>query len=233
MLRQACPCLFDEHSGRMVEMSPFASNGSASDDDHAPANAQPNTIAGKAKSLIAMATAPISTLQAQRAESAAHQQRVDRLKAGAQMRLLPSGRGEPSSVRVALSNDATMVTWQSATESGVLALSAVREVKPVLATGLFRSGGPVPCQWMMVADDQTVQLEAASEAEKAEWIESIDVLRKKEGEAKSGRKMAYQAKRRIGLEERKREAERRKAEVLKTCSAGGMRHTATAMMNRA
>ena len=64
-------------------------------------------------------------------------------------------------------------------------------------------------------------------------METIDVLRKKEGEAKTGRKMAYQAKRKFGLEERKREAERRKAEVLKTCSHGGMRHTANAMMNRA
>jgi len=91
----------------------------------------------------------------------------------------------------------------------------------------------VPCQWMMVADDQTVRLEAESEAVKEEWMQAIEVLRNKEGEAKTGRKMAYQAKRRIGMEERKREAERRKAEVLKTCSAGGMRHTANAMMNRA
>ena len=54
-----------------------------------------------------------------------------------------------------------------------------------------------------------------------------------QGEAKTGRKLAYQAKRRMGLEERKREAERRKAEVMKTCAGGGMKHTATAMMNRA
>ena len=149
------------------------------------------------------------------------------------MALLPSGRGEPTSVRLALSQDGAMVTWQSGTESGVLALSAVREVKAVLAAGFLKSGGPVPCQWQMISDDQTIKLEANSEAEKTEWMEAIELLRKKEGEAKSGRKVAYQAKRRIGLEERKRDAERRKAEVLKTCSAGGMRHTANAMMNRA
>uniref|UniRef100_A0A7S4M1K3 PH domain-containing protein n=1 Tax=Prymnesium polylepis TaxID=72548 RepID=A0A7S4M1K3_9EUKA len=212
-------------------MSPFKAGGSNSDDDSS--EQQPETIADKAKSWLSMATAPIATMQAQRAESAAHQQRAERLKAGAQMQLLPSGRGEVCPVRVALSNDVAMVTWQGGTESGVLALSAVREVKPILASGLFKAGGPVPCQWMMVADDQTVRLEAESEAVKEEWMQAIEVLRNKEGEAKTGRKMAYQAKRRIGMEERKREAERRKAEVLKTCSAGGMRHTANAMMNRA
>ena len=51
--------------------------------------------------------------------------------------------------------------------------------------------------------------------------------------AKTGRKLAAQAKRKMGLAERQREAERRKAEVMKTCTSGGMKHTAAAMMNRA
>ena len=68
---------------------------------------------------------------------------------------------------------------------------------------------------------------------KTEWMEATEELRHKEVEAKTGRKMAYQAKRKFGLEEKRREAERRKAEVLKTCATGGMKHTANAMMNRA
>ena len=50
--------------------------------------------------------------------------------------------------------------------------------------------------------------------------------------AKTGRKMLAQQKRRMGLEERRREAERRKAEVMKTCTSG-LKHTAAAMINRA
>ena len=114
----------------------------------------------------------------------------------------------------------------------MMALSAVREVKPVVASGLFRSGGPVPGQWQLVADDQTVKFEASSEGEKGEWIASIDACCKKEREAKSARKMGYTAKRKAGLEDRRREAERRKAAILASCS-GGMKHTSAAMMNRA
>ena len=150
------------------------------------------------------------------------------------MRLLPDGRGEaPKEVRVALSTDGAMLTWSGAGGSGVMALSAVRDVKPVTQSGLFRSGGPVPCQWMLVADDQTVRFEAASEEVKAQWMGTIEQCVAEQMEAKSGRKLAYQAKRRMGLEEKRRDAERRKAEVMKTCGSGGMKHTAAAMMSRA
>jgi hypothetical protein len=53
-----------------------------------------------------------------------------------------------------------------------------------------------------------------------------------QAEAKVQRKMGYTRKKLHDLEERKKEAERRKAEVLKTCGSGGMKHTAAAMMNR-
>lgn len=53
-----------------------------------------------------------------------------------------------------------------------------------------------------------------------------------QAEAKVQRKMGYTRKKLHDLDERKKEAERRKAEVLKTCGSGGMKHTAAAMMNR-
>jgi len=238
MLKTACPCLFDDSGQPLVELSPFKDRGSTSDRDASDEeNAQGSGAAEKAKSWWSMATAPLETFQKQRAEMAMKQERNGRLQAGSQMKLLPAGRGEPSTARVTLSRDNTMVTWQTInpgqSESGVLALSAVREVKPVLAQSLFGKGAPIPCQWMMVSDDLTVRFEAESEAVKTEWMEATEELRHKEVEAKTGRKMAYQAKRKFGLEEKRREAERRKAEVLKTCATGGMKHTANAMMNRA
>ena len=193
MLKQACPCLFDEQSGknRVVEMSPFRTDGSNSDDGVSTPEQGQETIADKAKSWLSMAAAPLSTLQAHRAESAAHQQRVDRLKAGEQMKLLPTGRGEPTMSKVALSQDGTMITWQSGSTSGVLALSAIREVKVVLETGFLRKGGPVPCQWSLVADDQTVQFEAESEAVKTEWMEVIEVRDRHACAASRGRSVPH------------------------------------------
>ena len=47
-----------------------------------------------------------------------------------------------------------------AAESGALALGVVREVKPVMAGGVFRSASEVPLQWTVVADDETVKFEA-------------------------------------------------------------------------
>lgn len=172
MLKTVCPCLFDEQSGKLVEMSPFKDSSSDNGDQ------APETMADKAKGWLSKAAAPIATFQAQRAEAAAHAERVDKLKAGTSMQLLPTGRGAPQPVRIAVSSDGAMVTWQSIsgpTVSGVLALSAVREVKPVTAQGILRSGGPVPLQFQLVADDQTVKLEASSETEKDEWMNTLEV----------------------------------------------------------
>ena len=153
-----------------------------------------------------------------------------------------------------------------AAESGALALGVVREVKPVMAGGVFRSASEVPLQWTVVADDETVKFEAprlrrdcaeaplsgrrardrhrpdlgaisamqaGSEVEKEAWISTLSELCKKQASAKADRKLGYAAQRRRELEERTRDAERRKAAVLATCGVSGMKHTAAAMMNRA
>ena len=104
----------------------------------------------------------------------------------------------------------------------------------MLQTGFLRSGGPVPRQWQLLADDQTAKFEAESEEDKDRWMSTVEELRHHEADAKAERKIGYTTRRKMGLEERRREAERRKAEVLKTCGGqGGMKHTAAAMMSRA
>ena len=76
-------------------------------------------------------------------------------------------------------------------------------------------------------------MQAGSEVEKEAWISTLSELCKKQASAKADRKLGYAAQRRRELEERTREAERRKAAVLATCGVSGMKHTAAAMMNRA
>jgi hypothetical protein len=221
MLSLCCPSGDGKQaeSKRMIEMS---GAGSGSDADSNDGSAS-QSFADRATGWLKKATAPLQALKDQHEKDQAHVQACDVLKAGAAMQLLPDGRGEvPKQVRVALSSDGAMVTWSGAGTSGVMALSACREVKAVVQTGWIRAGGPVPGQWMLVADDQTVRFEAANDDEKEHWISTLDRCCQEQLSAKSGRKMAAQAKRRMGLEERKREAERRKAEVMKTCGAGGM-----------
>ena len=233
-----CPCPLDaclgggkKESGtkKSIELRPFHDGSDSGSDEKGP-----ETVADKAKGWFKQMTAPLQKMKDDYDKGNELSAKTEALKAGSQMRLLPEKRGEqPSAVRVALSADGAMVTWNGAGSSGVMALSAVREVKPVLAAGFFKSGDPVPGQFMLVADDQTVRFEAAGDEEKAQWMAVLEELAQQQMEAKSGRKVASQARRKMGLEERRRENERRKAEVLKTCSGGGMKHTAAAMMNRA
>ena len=221
-------------------MSGLRARGSTSDDDEQVAQS-PLSIA---KGWLATAAAPVAAYRQRQEREAALAEVLGRMKAGAQMQLLPeSGSKWGSSavaVRVALSQDSDMLTWQSvggaSPQSGVLALSAVREVKPVLESKLFNLSGtikPKKGQWELVSDDQVVRFEAADDEVKDDWLKSIEELARRQGEAKVGRKLAYTAKRKLGLDERKRDAEKRKAEIMKSCGMGGMKHTAAAMINRA
>eukprot|EP00967_Tisochrysis_lutea_P042708 scaffold51401_cov36-Tisochrysis_lutea.AAC.1 len=76
-----------------------------------------------------------------------------------------------------------MVTYQSlngTSESGVISLAIVREVKPVVSGGILRSQTPVPMQWMIVADDETLKLEAPTESVKEQWMTTIADLAKRQ-----------------------------------------------------
>ena len=114
-----------------------------------------------------------------------------------------------------------------------MAMSAIREVKPVMSSTFFSKPAPIPKQFKLIADDQIVSFEAKDDDVKAQWMSTLEECAAAAAEAKVGRKMMQQAKRRMGLDERKRDAERRKAEVMKSVGTGGMKHTAAAMMSRA
>lgn len=201
-----------------------------SDDEAAAAGSSSNL---PTSGLLGMALRPVANFQQRRAEDAARRDRAAALMEGCDMKLL-TAKG-PVPVRLALSRDSAMLTYQSlggATESGVISLAIVREVKPVVAGGILRSQTPVPLQWSVVADDETLRLEAPTETVKDQWMRTVAELSKRQADAKVERKMGYTRKKLHDLDERKKEAERRKAAVLATCGSSGMKHTAAAMMNR-
>jgi hypothetical protein len=186
-----CPCpMGGDTKKKLVEMSPFREAGSGSDEE-----APPPTFADKAKGWFAAAASPLQSFREGQAKAAAKAEREAVLKAGASMKLLPDGREAPKDVRITLSSDSSMLTWSGGGASGVMALSAVRDVKPVLASGFFKSGGPVPCQWMLVADDQTVRFEARTDEEKTQWMETLEACVGEQLDAKSGRKVRRRARR--------------------------------------
>mmetsp|Transcript_33768 Transcript_33768/g.72051 ORF Transcript_33768/g.72051 Transcript_33768/m.72051 type:complete len:247 (-) Transcript_33768:384-1124(-) len=239
LLKMGCPCIFGTAtSQKPTELQPCrnGSDGEFSGDEGGQADA---SLSARANSWLSAALTPISAFQARRAADQARQERAIALKAGSEMKLI-SAR-EATRVRLSLSSDGAMVTWQAVrgeggggNESGVIALAMIREIKPVLAGGLGALLGarPVPLQWMIVADEETVKFESDSETTKQTWMSSLAELSKLQADAKVERKMGYMATRRMGLEERRREAERRKAEVMRSCASVGMKHTAQAMMGR-
>ena len=196
-------------------------------------------MSDRARGWFEMAASPIKAFQERRQADAARAERADQLKAGASMKLLSKAVPAGTPVKLTLSADGALLTWQSVElvngmpkESGVLALSELHEVKAVREARLLRSSGEVPCQFSLVADGQTVRLEAESEAQKVEWMEALQERCASEKDAKSERKMGHNMRRRMEMEERRKEAEKRKAAVLATCQSKGMVHTAQAMMNR-
>ena len=178
-----CPCLFGDdkpkkRSGtRMVEL-PSLGDGSA-----APASAdEPDGVRQKARSVLGKLANPVASIQESRARDAARKVRTASLQAGAVM-TLHQGKDGAHQVRVTLSPDGAMITWQSLAMqnnqpvvSGVLALSELHEVKAVREARLLRSSGEVPCQFSLVADGQTVRLEAESEAQKKTVEAQVDEL---------------------------------------------------------
>merc|ERR1719488_359408 len=119
-----CPCCPTGSASKLVEMSPFRDAGSGSDEE-----APPPTLADKAKGWFAVAASPLKSFRENQQKAAEKAEREAVLKAGATMKLLPDGRDTPKDVRVSLSSDGSMLTWSGTGASGVMALSAVRDVK--------------------------------------------------------------------------------------------------------
>jgi len=145
LLGSLCPCLFpDASSGKkLMELTPC--KGSTSDDE---ATGASTSFGGRAQGLLGMALAPVANFRRAREEDAVRKERAAALMEGTNMKLLTSRGSVP--VRIALSRDSAMLTYQSLegpSESGVISLAIIREVKTVVSGGILRSTAPVPLQW--------------------------------------------------------------------------------------
>jgi hypothetical protein len=167
------------------------------------------------------------------------------LAEGALLKLVGE-RGVAEMARFATSPDGTMLTWQSIELqnnmpkfSGAIALAAVSRVErpPVSAIGSWLSREP---GFLVTIHHSTpseqVRIEASSEQLRNEWAVALDLVSTKtrakvEGQ-KSERKIARHAQKEIELMGKRNAAEKRKAEILGSMKAGGMRHTAVAMAQR-
>ena len=143
------------------------------------------------------------------------------------------GERSVDEVMINLSSDRAMLVWRAAVpggaaSSGVVALSTIKGVSEP-AAGWFST--PAAGSFILSADGLEVHLEAKSAATKAAWMAAVKAVSERAAEEKEGRKLGHDARRRLDLEMRKREADRRKAEVMKGMS-GGMKHTAQAMFSR-
>lgn len=222
-----CPCMPIPGS---VDKQPIRDDTSDRDGEELPPS-----LASKAKGWLGKLAAPITAMKDDYDKERAREAKLEELKAGATMVLQADGSTlkAGTTVKIAVSSDGTMVTWTASGVSGVMAMSAIREVKPVMSSTFFSKPAPIPKQFKLIADDQIVSFEAKDDDVKAQWMSTLEECAAAAAEAKVGRKMMQQAKRRMGLDERKRDAERRKAEVMKSVGTGGMKHTAAAMMSRA
>lgn len=137
VVKMVCPCPFgDESKTKLVEMSPFKSSTGGSDSDD---NNADSTLSDRARGWLSAAAAPVKAFQERRQEDAARAERTAGLKSGTAMKLLTKEVPGGMPIKISLSGDGALVTWQSLQlvngmpeSSGVLALSSVREVAPVL-----------------------------------------------------------------------------------------------------
>lgn len=155
------------------------------------------------------------------------------LQAGATMRLDGAAlRSEP--VAVALTADHALLTWKTVrlaqsmpVASGAVAMSSVSvEDGP---RGWFSAAAETSLQ--LIADGQTLCLTAENIAQKKAWVRAIAAVAARASDDRHTRKLGHSTRRTLEIQAKVREAERRKAEVMGSCT-NGMRHTAHAMASR-
>ena len=78
---------------------------------------------------------------------------------------------------------------------------------------------------------QTLSLTAESVAQKEAWATALKAVAARASDDRHTRKLGHSTRREYEMQAKKREAERRKAEVMAGCTSG-MRHTARAMASR-
>ena len=82
-----------------------------------------------------------------------------------------------------------------------------------------------------LSPSQTLSLTAESVAQKEAWAKALAAVAARASEDRHTRKLGHSTRREYEMQAKKREAERRKAEVMGGCTSG-MRHTARAMASR-
>ena len=86
------------------------------------------------------------------------------------------------------------------------------------------------------ADGQELSIVAESAQQRGEWVSALRVVSEKaatsRAELSMTSKLTYDARRRMEIENKRRDAERRKAEIMKNGGMVGMKHTARAMASR-
>ena len=78
---------------------------------------------------------------------------------------------------------------------------------------------------------ETLSLTAESVAQKEAWAAALKAVAARASDDRHTRKLGHSTRREYEMQAKKREAERRKAEVMAGCTSG-MRHTARAMASR-
>mmetsp|Transcript_33007 Transcript_33007/g.78061 ORF Transcript_33007/g.78061 Transcript_33007/m.78061 type:complete len:247 (-) Transcript_33007:244-984(-) len=161
---------------------------------------------------------------------------------GATMRLDgPTGPDQNAStalrnelVTLVLTADHGLLTWKTVrlaqsmpVASGAVAMSSVSV--EAAARGWFSA--PLETALLVVADGQTLSLTAESVAQKEAWAKALAAVAARASEDRHTRKLGHSTRREYEMQAKKREAERRKAEVMGGCTSG-MRHTARAMASR-
>lgn len=190
-----CPCMPIPGS---VDKQPIRDDTSDRDGEEGSPS-----LALKAKGWLGKLAAPITAMKDDYDKERAREAKLEELKAGATMVLQADGSTLKAGtmVKIAVSSDGTMVTWTASGVSGVMAMSAIREVKPVMSSTFFSKPAPIPKQFKLIADDQIVSFEAKDDDVKAQWMSTLEECAAAAAEAKVGRKMMQQAKRRMGLDE--------------------------------
>ena len=82
-----------------------------------------------------------------------------------------------------------------------------------------------------LSPSQTLSLTAESVAQKEAWAKALAAVAARASDDRHTRKLGHSTRREFEMQAKKREAERRKAEVMGGCTSG-MRHTARAMASR-
>jgi hypothetical protein len=151
----------------------------------------------------------------------------------AQSMPVASGAVAMSSVSV----EAAARGWFSAPLETALVVVADGQARSATRSHLPRRATPVTSSRVRLitpaalSPSQTLSLTAESVAQKEAWTTALAAVAARASDDRHTRKLGHSTRREYEMQAKKREAERRKAEVMVGCTSG-MRHTARAMASR-